>query len=528
MLSWFKKRKISKAFSHINGYHKLLRENKPEYIAQLRNELANHTLNGVPLNTALHSPSQICFHQFIVYRLINFEFNKAILSAINHPKKKVYYPLPRLWREILRKKGFKVPAIYSAIVWIKFNIKWYFIGIATGILEFFRISTGTKIWQNDNAAFFENLYPNNLVQSKDKNAQTILDWFSLQEEAKSIHKFFHSCKGSTDYTLNEKQISYTDSAIPPIDSFSKFFQFFYWFLVKIVVAIFDLQDRLLLRQQIFDKLVKTSSKKQLYKYYLFHNSGHLLRPLWTYEAEKKGSNIVFYFYSTNVSSFKVKDKAFIQDFQWQVVSWSSYWVWNKGQADFLKSNVLGQFKTTIKGIIPFSISNKAFDLSKFKSKPFILIFDVQPVNENLYTSLAPSVDFYSSTNMITFLEWIDQLAIKNNINIVIKRKRESPHISKDYSDKLRVLKQTHLWDELSPTIDTIYACKSLSPLASISIPYTSTAVISKKYNIPTVYLDPTKMLDPNFKINNGIPLLSSKEELYKWFESINKKKTTIK
>ena len=35
MLSWFKKRKISNAFSHIYGYHKLLRENKPEYIAQL-------------------------------------------------------------------------------------------------------------------------------------------------------------------------------------------------------------------------------------------------------------------------------------------------------------------------------------------------------------------------------------------------------------------------------------------------------------------------------------------------------------
>ena len=523
MLNWFKKRKNSKAFSHINGYHKLLSENRPEYIAQLRNELANNTLNGVPLKTALNTPKQICFHQFLVYRLINFEFNKAILSAINHPKKKVYYPLPSLWREILRKKGFKVPAFYSAIVWINFNIKWYFVGIATGILEFFRILTRNKINDNENAAFFENLYPSNLVQSKDKNAQTILDWFYLQEEAKSIHTIFHSCKSSTDYRLNEKQIRYIHSAIPPINSFSKFFHFFYWFLVKSVVAIFNLKNRLLLRQQIFDKLVQISSKKQLHKYYLFHNSGHLLRPLWTYEAEKKGSNIVFYFYSTNVSSLKVKDKAFIQDFQWQVVSWSSYWVWNKGQVDFLKSNVLGQFKTTIKGIIPFSISNKASDLSLFKSKPFLLIFDVQPVNENLYTSLAPSVDFYSSKNMITFLNWIDQLAIKKNINVIIKRKRESPHISKDYSDKLKALKQTHLWDELSPTMDTIYVCKSLSPLASISIPFTSTAVISKKYNIPTIYLDPTKMLDPDFKINNGIPLASSKEELFKWFESINKK-----
>ena len=162
MLNWFKKRKISTTQSHVNGYNQLLCENRPEYIAQLRNELANNTLNGVSLKTALNSPKQICFHQFLVYRLINFEFNKAILSAINHPKKKVYYPLPGLWREILRKKGFSVPAFHSAILWIKFNIKWYLVGIATGILEFFRILTRNKIRDNENTAFFENLYPSNL------------------------------------------------------------------------------------------------------------------------------------------------------------------------------------------------------------------------------------------------------------------------------------------------------------------------------------------------------------------------------
>ena len=72
MLNRFKKRKILTTYSHVNGYNQLLRENRPEYIAQLRNDLANNTLNGVPLKTALNSPIQICFHQFLVYRLINF------------------------------------------------------------------------------------------------------------------------------------------------------------------------------------------------------------------------------------------------------------------------------------------------------------------------------------------------------------------------------------------------------------------------------------------------------------------------
>ena len=523
MLLWFKKRKNLIAFRPVNGYNKLLKENRPEYVAQLRNELANNTLNGVPLNLLFNSPKQICFHQFLVYRLINIEFNKAVLTAIDHPQKKLFYPLPGLWREILKKRGFQIPLIHNSILWFSFNVKWFFVGIATGILELFKVSIKTKVKGNKSAVFFENLYPNNLVQSKDKNAQTVLDWFTQQEEAKSIDTINHSCKASTEYIIDDRKVIYKDRSIPRLNNFSKLFKFFFWFLYRSTTALFTLEDRLLLRQLVFQKLVRLSTKKELYKLYLFHNSGHILRPLWTYDVEEKGSKIIFYFYSTNVSSFKVKNKPFIQDFQWQVVSWPNYWVWNKGQADFLKLNVLGQFKITIKGIIPFSVFKKEIDLSKFKSKPIVLIYDVQPINEKYYASLAPSVDFYSSKNMITFLEWIDELAIKHEINIVIKRKRESPHISEDYCEKLNALKQTHLWDELNPNIDVIFTCKNLSPIASISIPYTSTAYISNTYNIPTVYLDPTKMLDPNFKINNDIPLVSSKEELFKWFESINKK-----
>lgn len=47
MLNWFKKRKNLIEASHVSGYNKLLQENRPEYVAQLRNELADNTLNGM-------------------------------------------------------------------------------------------------------------------------------------------------------------------------------------------------------------------------------------------------------------------------------------------------------------------------------------------------------------------------------------------------------------------------------------------------------------------------------------------------
>lgn len=45
--------------------------------------------------------------------------------------------------------------------------------------------------------------------------------------------------------------------------------------------------------------IKKNKKNNLAKKYYFNQSSHIYRPLWTYEAEKKGSEIIFYFYSTN-------------------------------------------------------------------------------------------------------------------------------------------------------------------------------------------------------------------------------------
>lgn len=521
MLRWLKKRQRAKIRAYMRGFNTLLKEDKLEYLAQIRNQLGDNPINGLTVKANFNSSINTCHHQFLIYRLINYEFNKAILTAINHPKKILYYPLPSFWREILKQRGFKLPIIYNSILWIKFNLKWYFVGISTGILEFLRILIRTKINLNKNAVFFDNLYPNNLIQSKDINAQTILGWYSHQIEAKAIQTIYHSCKASTDYILNDKEIIYIDSPIPKIDSFSKFIIFFVWFLYQSITAIFRLRDRLLFRQMVYQKLVKISSKKELFESYLFHNSGHLLRPLWTYEAEQKGSKIIFYFYSTNVSSFKVRDKSFIQDPQWQVVNWPNYWVWNQEQVNFLKSIVIAQYEATVKGIIPFSISKNRLHIDKFDLKPSLLIFDVQPYNKIFYQSLALSIDYYNEENTITFLEWIDQLAIKHEINIFIKRKRNNELVSKKYLRKINELKKNGLWNEIDPKIDAISALVKMKPIASISIPFTSTAHISKKYKIPSIYLDPTGKLDKEFYANSEVPLLSSIDELFSWFDSLN-------
>ena len=520
MLNWFKKRRRAKIRAYMRGYNALVKENKPEYIAQLRNELANNPINGLSVKANFNSNKNTCYHQFLVYRVINWDLNKALLTAIVDPKNRVYHPLPNQWRKILVDNGFKVPVLWNKILWIQFNIKWFFVGLAVGLLEILKANTK----QNKNllnlGAFFENLSPNNLTQSPDNNAKNIVEWFSEQKEANTVESIHHSCKASASFKVNGKNVSFRPHALPGINSSFKLLKFSIWLVKKSCIALFNQRERLLFRQLVFQKIAQLTTPNERYKMYLFHNSGHIFRPLWTYVVEQKGSQIIFYFYSINNSSFKVKSKTKTQDGQWQVLNWPNYWVWNKEQEVFLKSYIQSDYTTTIKNVIPFSCSNKEIDISQLKVKPILLIFDVQPVNKIFYTSLAQSVDFYSEENTINFLEWIDQLANAHGINIIIKRKRKNELVSEKYIRKVNKLKENGLWNEIDPSIDANSALVNLNPIASISIPFTSTAYISKAHKIPAIYLDPTGKLDKEFYANIEVPLLSCKVELFKWFENI--------
>ena len=70
---------------------------------------------------------------------------------------------------------------------------------------------------------------------------------------------------------------------------------------------------------------------------IFHNTGPILRPLWTYDAEIKGAEIIFfYFYSLNYQEIQEKGKSEVKNYFWQSVSWPEYWIWNNYQLGYFK------------------------------------------------------------------------------------------------------------------------------------------------------------------------------------------------
>lgn len=505
----------------IRGFNLYKKLDKLEFITELKNELANNPLGVNKLQRIFNINIEICYHQFLIYRLINQDFDKAIYTSLGN-NNTLYYPLPLQWRKQLEKKGFTTPFIANQLIWYSFVFKWYFIGVLTGLIEIFNFFSKARTNKKSNSVYFENLYPDNLIISDDSSSKTILEWFSKDELSNSIDTMYHNVKDHEDFYILDKKVEYKRNGVPSINSLFKLFKFIIWYVSYSVSALFTSQSMLLFRENIYAKITGMSLKKELHEIYLFHNSGHIFRPLWTYEAEKKGSSIIFYFYSTNIKSFKIKNKKFFQDYQWQVTNWPVYWVWNYDQEIFLKQNVISKKEIFIKGIIPFLSTKRDMRLQipKKNNKASLLVFDVQPFRSSIYPYKASSVDYYSQDNAILFLNSVNNFAKKNNLNVFIKRKRYNPNVSKKYIRKINELTRKDNWYDLNTSLDPVAAVNLINPKISISMPFTSTAYITKQENIPTLFYDVTGQLDNSFYELNEIELISSEKKLFEWYKTI--------
>ena len=75
---------------------------------------------------------------------------------------------------------------------------------------------------------------------------------------------------------------------------------------------------------------------------------------------------------------------------------------------------------------------------------------------------------------------------------------------------------------MDPRVSGFSAIRAINPIAIISMPYTSAAIITKQKSTKSIYYDPTNKLDPNFYANNGLSLVQNYNDLYSWVYKIYK------
>ena len=500
----------------MRGYEVLRKKNNLGFLNEILCFLTKEEVKKSEIKFKFEENKKICLIQFKLTRVLNYEFNKALLSAISSDNKEIKFHLPKNWRLILESKGFKANTKSNYLRWIFFTYKWYIIGILTGLIEFSRFFF-SKFKTKQKFAYFHNLTLNNLPYENSKTSiRTIIGWY-IKKFKSNENEIYHTIKGVSTYKYKGKRIAFTDSPIPSLDNFKSLLKFLFWFFFNAISSIFSINRRLLFRERVLQNVYSYYNSSFKPKYF-FHNSGPIFRPLWTYDAENKGAEIILYFYSLNYQEIQEKGSKFVENHYWQTVSWPNLWVWNDNQKSYLKSKITYPTNFIKVGTTPFSTSKKFSSLCI--SKKSIIVFDIQPKRDYFYQFLGVNFEFYDSNFSINFLNAIDIISEKLNVNVLIKRKRRvlDPIESKKYLNYYKKVIEKKHWFEIDPDLDVLSVSKNKNIIAAIATPFTSAVDFTNHNKVPTIFFDPTNRMVKKQEATRNFQLISSKKTLFDWLK----------
>ena len=507
------------------GYSILKNKNDLDYLAHLSN-LLSKTIIESKFNffgiDKMHLKK--CGMQFLVQHILGFNFNKSILIAIGNKDKLMRFGLPQSWLETLGKnKSLKAETLENKIKWVFTILKWYAHGniiiINTFLKGFFKITKNTS---RKNFIYFDDLTPKSVSNNFKNDSKTIIDWH-LKNFNFNKYDIYHDVKERNPIEKNDVLVRYSEfpfrCKISRLGWISFLFQSFF-VSIKVFLGFLkgDFLHALLLKEYPLIYLSKKANKNDFALKYLFHNSTWLFRPLWTYQAEKNGSEVILYYYSTNISKLKF-NKDYLKDNFKKLMTWNNYYVWDSYQKNYL-NQYLPEANFNIVGPIWFESSGKKLPNFDRKTK-IVSIFDIQTYKEDFFQTLGVSDRYLTTKNMIKFQDDIFKvLSNINNIKVVLKRKR---NIRKGFHDESYLNHLTQIYNnEKFIQISPNYSATSLieNSFLSINYPVTSTALIAKSFNINSIYYDPTGKVDPKDRALSGIKLVSGINELNKYIKEI--------
>lgn len=530
-LNFFLNRKKSQLRTMMRGYRILKKKGHIEFINIIKREMTISSFNIKNKKFSYNifgngiESADLIIRQYLLARLIEYRLNKALLLTAGKKNSKVIYPLPAMWQDIVEKNGFKVSRLRSSILWYIFIFKYFIFGI----FYIFKILFKSKFKYSEKNkpskpyAYFANLSQENLPDHVEgRYSHDIISWYiNWKDRNYDIQEIQHNVSKSPTIKKNNISIKFELNQLPPIEKYNNIIKYLSWTITTIIITVIDLfrgnwWHALLLKEASLSAQARYAPKYRLGKEYYFNNSSHIYRPLWTYEVEKRGARIIFYFYSTNNETFKKNDGYRPMNYGWEAMNWPNFLVWNKYQENFIKRSGVKFNNIKIVGSIWYvGKANTSFNFPK----KFIAVFDAAPFRSSFYCVLAMNEDIYVPSVVNPFLSHSRDIIKSNNFSMVFKRKRDigrlaHPHYRNLIMD-LKYDKDVSLINSDTSAYDIIN-----NSYAVISFPFTSTALIAREMNKPSIYFDSTGTLQKNDRAAHGIEIISSKTALNKWILSL--------
>jgi len=467
--------------------------------------------------------SELIVRQYLLMHFGGVNLNRALLSTLGKPGTAVVHPMPREWREVLRKHGFNVSELSSEFIWKAYVFMFFIYGVKSlikqNLLNIKAFFTKYNYNELGNYVYFDGLIKGALpLSNEDEQSYDIMSWYyQWPGRSNKLDSLCHNVKGVNQTTLGSLKVVSIPSVIPPLTKVISLLSYFRWSFSASLYAFYHIftgrwWNAVMLKEASLSAAVRMQKPRNLARDYLFHNSGWIYRPLWTYEAYKLGSKITFYFYSTNCESFKRPDGYPNHTYGWQIMNWPRYLVWDDYQAKFVRSAVGEQTNISVVGPIWFQSSSiKMPEIDKNG----IAVFDVTSHRQSRYCTLGADLEYYIPNVSKSFLDDIATSAKQQNAIVLWKRKRNIGTMTHPYyryfADKYSERDEVVL---IEPDISALRVIESSCVV--ISMPFTSTALIARRLGKPSIYYDPTGQVQRNDRAAHGIPVLSTTDELDKW------------
>ena len=513
----------------MRGYRRLKQSGRLDKIAVVKQALTVHALDlsrrsfsSMVMGCGAAS-GEIIVRQYLLVRLGGINLNRALLLASADEFGSVVFPLPREWRDLLERHGFKVAHSRSALLWQLYVAALLCYGmLKIGMTVFARaIPRKCAGAESRRYVYFTDLGPGNLPKIRDGlQSHDVISWcLQWTGRVQSIESVRHNVADSSPISVGGVQVLSQSGPLHPIAGWERG-RYVFWALGAFAISVIDcLRGRwwhaFILSQSALSAQARILPADALAREYLFHNSGWIYRPLWTYDAEQRGATVSLYFYSTNCEGFKKSDGYPPVSYGYCCMSWPRYLVWDEYQADFVRRAAGSEANINVAGIIWFQSS--AVEMPVF-DKPGVGVFDVTPHRASRYCTLGLDSEFYTPAIANPFLEHISDAINRHGLLMLWKRKRNIGRVAHPHYRYLadQLAEHSHMV-LVEPDISAIRVIESC--VAVVSMPFTSTALIAREMGKPSAYYDPSGSLQRDDRAAHGIPILSGTAELDAWLSA---------
>ena len=518
--------KRSKLRLMLRGYARLRKQGRINLLRRIKSDISVTQLGGgseslSPLFFgASAEKSMVVVRQYLIDRHAGAGLNRAILLALGRDSKLVY-PLPKVWLKVLVDHGLNVCFIRSSLAWMCVLFVYFvrnIVRVSGFLIKSFLVKR--QVMPLKPYAYFNGLSAVNLP-NLDPSAPSydVCSWYAKWSGRIShVEIIRHDVVGHPVTSVGGMRVE--NIKLPPyllLVGLGRVSALVVWSVVTMVLSGMALICgrwcyAVLLLEAVRSKAVALTSQEFLADDYLFHHSGSAYRPMWTYEAEKKGSRVACYFYSTSEQP-KLPHGYETQKFEWAALSWPIYLVWDKYQEELLRRNMNDKPNVLIVGPIFFSTSAQKFyippnSVAVFDSEPHRLAFHFP--NSTLGDYLVAHPDLNAR-----FLQDVHAVLRETRLNMVLKRKREIG--SRTRKSYLRAFRKVAgeggvvvLPSSLSPALVIEHS------LGVISMPFTSTALMMPASVVPSIYYDPTGWISVDDEAAHGVPIIVGIDALRQW------------